>query len=268
MHDPFYRQVDVHRFESLPTTAGPWSPSAQHAGPVAGLLARAIETHDPRPGSRLVDVRLDILGPVPVAPLDIAVCTVRGGRSMELLEATASAKGVAVAVARGWRIVRTPEDFPRLPRAGRVEGTPVPEPSRELAGNWLQLPGAHVDGYLSAVEWRFLSGGPGGDGTALAWGRQRGELVEGESPTPWQRALVLADSGGGITLAVDPRHHAYINCDLHVALHRDPASEWIRMDSRALASPGHGGLVHTHFADTEGELGVGVQAMFAQAARS
>lgn len=266
--DPFYRQVDEGRFESLPTTAGPWSPQAQHAGPPAALLARAVETFEPRPEMRLADVRVDILGPIPLAPLDLEVRTLRGGRSMELLEATASAKGVPAVVARAWRIVRTPEDYPVLPRGGQEQGTAVPGPVQEADSNWLRMPGAHVDGYLSAVEWRFVSGGPGTDGTALAWGRQRGELVEGETPSPWQRALVLADSGGGITLPVDPRRHAFINCDLHVTLHRDPVGEWVRMDSRALASPGHGGLVHTGFADPEGELGVGLQTMFAQAARS
>lgn len=268
MQEPFYRQLGEHRFESLPPTAGPWSPHAQHAGPPSALLARAIMAHEHRPEMRLSDFRLDILGPIPLAPLDIEVRTVRGGRSMELLEATALAKGAPVAVARAWRIVRTPEDYPVLPHDGQHEGGPVPGPEAEVGGNWLQMHGAHVDGYLSAVEWRFISGGPATDGTALAWGRQRGQLVEGEEPTPWQRALVVADSGGGITMAVDPRRHAYINCDLHVALHREPVGEWVRMDSRALASPGHGGLVQTHFADTAGELGIGLQTMFAQAARS
>lgn len=268
MQEPFYRQLGEHRFESLPPTAGPWSPHAQHAGPPSALLARAIMAHEHRPEMRLSDFRLDILGPIPLVPLDIEVRTVRGGRSMELLEATALAKGASVAVARAWRIVSTPEDYPVLPHSGQHEGSPVPGPEAGVGGNWLQMPGAHVDGYLSAVEWRILTGGPGTDGTTLAWGCQRGQLVEGEEPTPWQRTLVVADSGGGITLAVDPRRHAYINCDLHVALHREPVGEWVRMDSRALASPGHGGLVQTHFADTEGELGIGLQTMFAQAARS
>jgi hypothetical protein len=30
-------------FESLPTTAGPWSPQVQHGGPPAALLARSVE---------------------------------------------------------------------------------------------------------------------------------------------------------------------------------------------------------------------------------
>ena len=110
--------------------------------------------------------------------------------------------------------------------------------------------------------------GIGTGGTAVAWGRQRIPLVAGEEPSPWQRTLVVADSGGGITLTVDPRKHTYINCDLHVVLDRDPEGEWIRMSSQAFASPGHGGTVHTTLADGHGDLGTGLQTMVAQNARS
>lgn len=261
----FYRQLDEHHFDSLPATAGPWSPHAQHAGPPAALLARAMETHEGGEGLRLADVRLDILGPIPVEPLTLDVEVLRGGRSMELLQATASAQGRPVAVARAWRIVRAPEDFPRL--TGRRAATIDPVPEAKGEGH-LEMPGAHEDGYLRATEWRILEGGVGAGGTTVAWGRQLVPLLEGEEPTGWQRALVLADSGGGITLTLDPRRHTFINCDLHVALDRDPVGEWVRMSSQALASPGHGGTVHTTLSDERGDLGTGLQTMVAQNARS
>lgn len=69
-------------------------------------------------------------------------------------------------------------------------------------------------------------------------------------------------------LTVDPRQHTYINCDLHVVLDRDPDGEWIRMSSQALASPGHGGTVHTDLADVHGDLGTGLQTMVAMDARA
>lgn len=261
----FYRQVDEGRFESLPTTAGPWSPHAQHAGPPAALLARAMAGHEPREGMRLADVRLDILGPIPVVPLTIHVETVRDGRSMQLLQATASADGIPVAIARSWRIMRAPDDFPQLPGRRTGDVGAVPEPA---GTGHLEMPGAHTDGYLQAVEWRMVEGGVGQGGVTVAWGRPLLPLVAGEDITPWQRTLVLADSGGGITLTLDPRKHTYINCDLHVALDRDPEGEWIRMSSQALASPGHGGTVHTTLADARGELGTGLQTMVAQNTRS
>ena len=265
--ESFYRRLDEDTFDSLPATAGPWSPQAQHAGPPAALLARAMEEHGSSTGRRLADVRLDILGPIPVVPLTVHVEVLRGGRTMELLEATATAAGKPVAIARAWRIGRAPADFPHLTglRTDGPGGVPASDGSDEV--QFLELPGAHTEGYLQAVEWRMDEGGPGTGGTTVAWGRQRVALVAGEEPTPWQRALVLADSGGGITFSVDPRRHTYINCDLHVALDRDPEGEWVRMSSEALASPGHGGLVRTLLADGRGEVGVGLQTMVAQDAR-
>ncbi len=263
--EAFYRRLDEALFESTPATAGPWSPHAQHAGPPAALLARAMERHDSRPEMRLADVRLDILGPIPVAPLTIEVEVLRGGRSMELLQATALADGRPVAVARAWRIVRAPEDFPALTGRRAASIDPVPEAKGD---GRLRMPGAHEDGYLSAVEWRIVEGGVGAGGVTVAWGRQVVPLLADEEPTPWQRTLVLADSGGGITLSVDPRTHMFINCDLHVVLDRDPEGEWVRMSSEALASPGHGGTVRTTLADPRGDLGTGLQTMVAQEARS
>lgn len=132
----FYRQLDERTFDSLGPTAGPWSPHAQHAGPPAALLARAMERHEPAPGTRLADVRLDILGPIPVAPLTVDV-TAAPRRSLD-----AAARG------DGQRRRVTLGDRP---------------------------PGA--------------SCGP----------RQLVPLLPDEEPSPWERALVLADSGGGIT---------------------------------------------------------------------
>lgn len=263
--EAFYEQLDDTTFDSLPATAGPWSPHAQHAGPPAALLARAMERHEPQPGTRLADVRLDILGPIPVAPLHVDVSVLRGGRSMQLLEATASVDERPVALARAWRIVRAPVDFPHLAGRRAEPGEPLPESS---GGHTLSMPGAHEDGYMRVIEWRFVEGGVGAGGVSTAWGRQLVPLVRGEEPTPWQRALVLADSGGGITLTVDPRRHTYVNCDLHVALDRDPEGEWVRMSSQALASPGHGGTVHTTLSDRLGELGTGLQTMVAMDARA
>ena len=65
-----------------PHTAGPWDPAAQHAGPPAALLGRALETCDPREGTLLSRITFEILGPVPVAEVAVSARVVgRGGRS-------------------------------------------------------------------------------------------------------------------------------------------------------------------------------------------
>src|SRR5699024_1910941 len=203
--DPFYRRIDEDRFESTPATAGPWSPDAQHAGPPSALLARAMELHEPREGTRLADVRTDILGPIPIQPLTVSVRTLRGGRSMELLEAQAATDdGRPALIARAWRIRRAPEDFPPLAETLDVAVDGPPEATTRIES---LIPGASGAGYSQAVEWRFVEGGVGKGGESRVWGRQLTPLVDDEEPTPWQRVVVLADSGGGVTFSLDPARH-------------------------------------------------------------
>ncbi|MFC6344665.1 acyl-CoA thioesterase domain-containing protein, partial [Nocardioides hankookensis] len=90
---PFYRLTSpsgrtsegaVEAFESLPTTAGPWSPDSQHGGPPAALLARAIEGLS---DARIGRFTMELLGPVPVGPVAVSASVLRAGRSVQLLGA-------------------------------------------------------------------------------------------------------------------------------------------------------------------------------------
>ncbi len=135
---------------------------------------------------------VDVLGPVPVAPLDIEVRTIRPGRSVELLEATASVGGRSTLVARGWLMRRTSADYPVV---GDHAAPPVPE-KRERDP---MMSFAHAGGYLSVVDFSYESGGGDELGPARAWGRSRVDLVAGERMTGWQHTVVVADSASGVT---------------------------------------------------------------------
>jgi hypothetical protein len=75
----------------------------------------------------------------------------------------------------------------RLPPAPTIPPPPA-ESTPSAADGW-------VDGYLSAVEWRFSAGAFGQPGTATAWTRLRHSLVPDEPPSPLERVLAVADSG-------------------------------------------------------------------------
>jgi hypothetical protein len=255
--DPFYAQLDDATFESSSSTAGPWGADAQHAGPPSALLARAIERFEPREGHRLGRLNVDILGAVPVAPLRIEVERLRAGRRLELVEARAEAHGRTVMVARAWRIAETPDEVPTVP-----ERPPFTPP--ELAEHQpMRLPGVHKDGYLAAIDFRFERGSFDETGPALAWGRQRVPLLDGEEPTGWQRTMVLADSGSGISMELDPRRYPAINCDLSVLLHRDPETEWIGLDAATTINAGSGAMTATTLYDRNGPIGLATQALLA-----
>ena len=59
------------RFVSTRATAGPWTERAQHGGPPAALLGRAIEAIT-EPGRVVGRFAMDLLGPIPVGPLALA----------------------------------------------------------------------------------------------------------------------------------------------------------------------------------------------------
>jgi hypothetical protein len=73
---------------STELTRGPWDPKAQHAGPPAALLGRAVERCEPRADAQIGRITFEILGPVPLAPLRASARVVRAGRSVELLDAS------------------------------------------------------------------------------------------------------------------------------------------------------------------------------------
>lgn len=254
MADCFYTQVDESRFESNPQTAGPWSPDSQHAGPPSALLARAIERFQPREGIRLGRVGVDILSPVPVGPLQIDVTPLRMGRNVELLQAVLKAGGRDVLSARAWRLTTTPSDMSAVGESAPLGPIPEPRP--------IVMPGAHMHGYLSAIEWAFVSGGFEQPGPARVWMRSKPRLVDDEPMTGWQRALLFADSASGVSMSLDLRRYPAINCDFSVALHRDPVGEWIGLDAATAISPGAGAICTADIHDQSGVVGVSSQTLF------
>ena len=75
--------------------------------------------------------------------------------------------------------------------------------------------------------------------------------------------LTLADSGSGISLALDPIRHRSINCDLSVTLHRDPATEWIGLDAATTITAGFGAMTTTTLLDRDGPIGIATQTLLA-----
>jgi hypothetical protein len=255
--EAFYTQVEAEVFDSSPWTAGPWGPQVQHAGPPSALLARQLERYQPRPGHRLGRVAVDILAPVPVAPLRLTVESVRQGKRVELLQASAQAEGRTVLIARAWRLVGASADFPARRPSDDAKAVAV-EPAAQDAA----LPdGWHRDGYMSAIDWSFEEGGFAEYGPARAWARPRLALVDGEAMTPWQRVLTVADSGSGISVCAPPAEHPAINCDLSVVLDRDPVGDWIGLDSQTTAVAGEGAMTRTTIFDPTGTAGLATQTL-------
>jgi hypothetical protein len=244
----FY-SLEGGRFLPSELTRGPWDPGAQHAGPPSALLGRAIERCDPRAGMRVGRVTFEILGPVPLAPLEVTARVVRPGRSVELLEGVLSGPDGELMRARAWRL-----------QAGEVElDAPDAAPPGPQAADPRPFFPTGTVGYHTAMEYRFASGGFLEPGPATVWLRMRGELVEGEQPAPLERVLVAADSGNGVSAVLDWREYLFINTDLSVHLLRPPVGEWVCLD--AVTYVDGLGLSDTALWDERGRIGRAAQTL-------
>ena len=97
-------EVDGDRMVPTQVARGPWSPDAQHGGGPAGLLARALERADPGEAHFVSRLTIELLRPVPLAPLEIRTRTVRPGRRVQWLEGSLVADDVEVVRAIALRL--------------------------------------------------------------------------------------------------------------------------------------------------------------------
>jgi hypothetical protein len=253
VHTVFFEAAGPGTYRATEATAGPWSAKSQHGGPPSALAARELELHEPDEGMRLARVAVDILRPVPVTTLTLRTRTLRPGKRVALLETVMEAGGQEVLHARGWRIGQT-ADLPVVSK-----GTPVPA-IPESAGP-PAFPGGHIDGYLSAIDWRLVSGSFGEEGPATIWGRPRIPLVADEEMTPMARTMLLADSGSGIGRVLDPRRFQFLNVDLTVILQRDPVGDWLLLDAVTTMGGQGTGLAETQLSDAVGAAGICIQTL-------
>lgn len=259
--DSFCTRCGDSTFESTPVTAGPWGPQTQHAGPPSALLAGEIERLHVSEGRRLGRVAVDILAPIPVAPITVSTSVARPGTRTTLIEAVGTINDTPVVAVRAWVLARVPCDYPAT-EPSSLPGYDRPERARDGG----TIAGASLDGYLGATQFRFTAGSFAEFGPATAWGRTRCALVLGEELTPWQRVLILTDSSSGLSMAADPRRYPAINPDLHVVLHRDPVGDWIGIDARTHTVPGHGSAAYARVSDAAGMVGTSTQTLYASTA--
>ena len=250
----FFR-ADGDVFEPSELTRGPWDPDSQHAGPPAALLGRAVERCGDGEGKHVGRVTVEVLRPVPMTTLTVSAEVVRPGRSVELVEASLADEEGEVMRARGWRLVKKPVE---------LDPAPPDEPPAHGPGDGAPkefFPTGVDVGYHTAMEYRFVTGAYLELGPAVVWMRMRHPLVEGEDPTPLQRVLVAADSGNGVSAALDYRRFIFINTDLTVHLHRSAQTEWIGMDAVTRLDEAGVGMSDTLLWDERGRIGRAVQTL-------
>lgn len=271
MSQAFFQPLQGSGQTFAPTEAciGPWSAESMHGGPPAALLVDACErVCREESGTGLVALRasVDFLGPVPMEDVvEVQARVVRGGRRITLAESTLSAGGKDVLLMRTWLLRTTTDDAPPPVQAiARAAADPLGRPPEVQHPPPERCPPAMTDWafpYARAIEWRHVSGDPGGPGDAAAWARQRLRLREDDEPSGLQRAVLVADSGNGISAALDWDRWSFANIDLAVHLSRPLDGEWVLLDARTRYEPGGTGLATSVLHDTTGVVGTGAQSL-------
>jgi len=253
-----YAAAGEGTWNSSELTRGPWDPGHQHAGPPIALAARQIERAAAPLGlTHMARLTANLLRPIPIETLAVAVQTDYAGRNVAHYSATLRAGGKEVA--RFTALVQREAEL-ALPEG--LPGHPLPRaPQPPESSPPAKFPfGSKFTGYPDLVECRVAEGvffrGP-----CAIWFRLRHPLIEGEAPSPIERVAVAADSGNGISSILDFKRYLFLNSDLSINLLRRPEGEWICIEARTLCGPASGGLAEARIYDSAGLVGRSTQSL-------
>src|SRR3954468_657952 len=183
------------------------------------------------PPAQVGRITYEVLRAVPIAPLRVEAKIVRPGRRVEMFDAALTdSAGEALMRAQGWRLRTETVSF-------EPPASPDPPPGPESGEPGTFFHTGYDVGYHSAMEYLFTEGAFMEQGPATVWMRMGVPLILGEEPSPLQRVLAAADSGNGISAALDWSRFLFINVDLTVHLHRMPRGEWVCLDAVTLPEP-------------------------------
>lgn len=233
--------------ESTPFAAGPWDPRMQHGGPPSALVMRTAEAVPSLAPMRIARLTIDLMRPVPIAPLTIDSQVVREGKKLQLLQINLIAGDQEVVRASVLRLRKADLALPEEANAPPMD-LPGPEDGEARWG----------DGgcpFNTGVESRVVRGQFGQAGPASIWFRLKRPIVDGEAILPTMRATVAGDYCNGTSSFLDFRHWTFINADLQISLARDPVGEWILLDAETFAGPDGGGHAFARLGDRQGWFG-------------
>ena len=251
--EPIFR-VDGNHVVTSPDAAGPWDPRMQHGSAPAALVVWAAERLPTPVPMSIARVTIDLMRPVPVAPLTIESEVLREGRKIQLCGIRLLADGVAVVSASVLKIKSQPQTLP-----DDVKDEPVTLPSPEQSV--VEDGHAATSPFVRSVAMRAARGRFGVAGAGAIWFRVETPLIAGHAVSQAMRAVVAADFSNGAASTLDFRQWTFINADLTVNFARQPVGEWILLDGESWIGPDGAGLAMSRLADAQGYFGRAVQSL-------
>ena len=227
----------------------------QHGSAPASLVVWAAEAIPTPVPMHIARVTIDLMRPVPVAPLTLETEVLREGRKIQLCAVRLRA-GDAVVVGATVLKIKTPGAWRCRRRSGICRSNlPGPDQSRVEPANFSSSP------FVTGMSLRAARGSFGVPGPGAIWYRADRPLVEGSPVSQAMRAVVAADFCNGTSAVLDFREWTFINADLTVSFARQPVGEWILLDAESWIGPDGAGLAMARLADTSGYFGRVVQSL-------
>jgi hypothetical protein len=260
--DAAYEQLSEGSYRASALTGGPWQAEHQHAGPPSALICREVErAAAPHGLTHIGRLTVNLLRPLPIGDCRIIVAAEYLGRGAGHFSGRliAGEKDIALFTALAQR------ELP-LPVPEGTPGHPLPLAPKTVAASE-PITMAFTDdsfGYARLVDNR-LAEGVSFKGPCAVWFRLNHPLVKGEPPSPYQRVAVAADSGNGVSAALDFRKYVFVNCDLTINLFRRPAGEWICLQAQSLFGGNGCGLAESALYDELGLIGQATQSLAVRA---
>ena len=251
--ESIYR-VEGAAAETSAFAGGPWNPKLQHGAAPSSLICWAVERLPSPVPMRVVRLTVDLMRPVPVAPLTIETEIVREGRKIQLVSVKLLADGAEVVRASALRIRVEPNETPAI-----ANGPAIALPMPDLCGPPDFF--ATETPFLKGIEMRVAKGGFRIPGPAAIWYRATRPIVADAAISPLMRAAIAADFCNGTSSVFDMKDWTFINADLSVSLGREPVGEWILLDADTWVGPDCVGIAAARLSDTQGYFGRAVQSI-------
>jgi hypothetical protein len=253
--NPLYR-IDNDIAHTDPSAAGPWGPNMQHGGAPAALVAWTAENIATREPMRVARITIDLLRPVPIAPLEIRSEIVREGRKIQLCSISLLADGVEVTRAS---VLKIRVDAAPLPEHSGYERIELPGPDAGKAPT--ELLGGQSNAFIHGMSLRIVRGGFREPGPGAVWFRADRPVVCGVPLSPLMRAAMTGDFCNGVSSVLDFNAWTFINADLTISLARMPVGEWILLDAQTWLGGQGAGLAFAKLGDERGYFGRAIQSM-------
>ncbi|GAA4860008.1 thioesterase family protein [Saccharopolyspora rosea] len=244
---------DGDRFAPTEAAGNPWG-EFTGGGPVAGLVAHAVEAAVDDPDLFVARLTVDLVRPVPRSPIDVSVEPLRTGKRLHVLDVTLRAGGRTVTRASA-----------QLLRKSEVDGPEGGDPPG-FAG-----PGGIADGHLlppelglrpgvhDVVEVRWLAD-QSSAGPSRAWMRMPLPLLPGEPLSPLSHVAILVDCISAAS-PVGPIFGPWINTDITLYLHRALRGEWLGVEIHRDVQPSGIGVARAALYDEQGSIGTAHEAV-------